>query len=162
MARYKVLKSVAHNVGHSFTSLMNYWHDDYVMGHILRFSRESRLDSVTIDLVSGEGSPEALLREPIAQIPEYYSSRFHTMVVNSGSSISLIQNASLTVSYDLTKTFTILGSPQQNPYTCDVLIVDDRGREYRAHFEGSWYVEKTEIKESVFLWWNPISWIRHS
>jgi len=34
MARYKVLKSVAHNIGHSFTSLMNYAGDDY--GNVAR------------------------------------------------------------------------------------------------------------------------------
>jgi hypothetical protein len=39
MARYRVLKRVVHNVGHSFTSLMNFCGDDYVIGHILRFAR---------------------------------------------------------------------------------------------------------------------------
>ncbi len=41
MPGYKVLKGVAHNVGHSFTSLMNYADDDYTMGHILRFVRDA-------------------------------------------------------------------------------------------------------------------------
>jgi hypothetical protein len=54
MARYKVLKSVAHSLGHSFTSLMNYAHDDYVMGHILRFARASNRDTLIIDLMTGE------------------------------------------------------------------------------------------------------------
>jgi hypothetical protein len=36
MPRHKVLKGIAHNIGHSFTSLMNYAKDDYSMGHILR------------------------------------------------------------------------------------------------------------------------------
>jgi hypothetical protein len=40
MPRFKVLKGVAHNVGASFTSLMNYASDDYSMGHILRFARQ--------------------------------------------------------------------------------------------------------------------------
>src|SRR6516225_918103 len=31
MPRFKVLKGVAHNIGHSFTSLMNYSIDDYSM-----------------------------------------------------------------------------------------------------------------------------------
>jgi hypothetical protein len=33
MPRYKVLKSVAHNIGDSFTSLMNYAVDDYPNGN---------------------------------------------------------------------------------------------------------------------------------
>lgn len=57
MARYKVLKSVAHNIGHSFTSLMNYVDDDYVMGHILHFARQTGRDTLTIDFVKGDAGP---------------------------------------------------------------------------------------------------------
>ena len=32
MSSHKVLKSVVHNFGHSFTSLMNYRENDYVVG----------------------------------------------------------------------------------------------------------------------------------
>jgi hypothetical protein len=34
--KYKNLKSVAHNFGHSFTSDMNYAEDDFVMSHLAR------------------------------------------------------------------------------------------------------------------------------
>jgi hypothetical protein len=39
------------NIGHSFISLMNHSRDDYSMGHILRFARETGLNTVTIDLM---------------------------------------------------------------------------------------------------------------
>ena len=61
MARYKVLKSVAHNIGHSFTSLMNYADDDYVMSHILRFARNTGRDTLTLDFVRREAGPPELL-----------------------------------------------------------------------------------------------------
>jgi hypothetical protein len=63
MPRVKVLKGVAHNVGSSFTSLVNYAADDYSMGHILRFARESGRDTLTIDLLNGTGSPDGLRPE---------------------------------------------------------------------------------------------------
>jgi hypothetical protein len=56
MSRYKVLKSVAHNIGHSFTSLMNYADDDYAMGHLLRFARRSGCNTLTSDFVTGTGN----------------------------------------------------------------------------------------------------------
>ena len=73
MPRFKVLKGVAHNIGDSFTSLMNYSADDYSLGHILRFARESGINILTIDLLSGQGSPASLLRPPISDLASSYS-----------------------------------------------------------------------------------------
>src|SRR5713101_3017416 len=72
MARYKVLKGVAHSIGHSFTSLMNYAGDDYVMGHILRLARETKRDTLTIDFVSGAAGPPELLARPIPDVLSRY------------------------------------------------------------------------------------------
>src|ERR1700733_7773281 len=76
MPKLKILKGVAHNIGSSFTSLMNYSGDDYSMGHILRFARESGINSLTIDLLTGQGSPASLLKEPISALPSWYSKMF--------------------------------------------------------------------------------------
>jgi len=57
MPRFKVLKGVAHNIGHSFTSSMNYAIDDYTMGHVLRFARYSGNDTLHIDFTTGVGKP---------------------------------------------------------------------------------------------------------
>jgi hypothetical protein len=158
MPRYKVLKGVAHNIGHSFTSLMNYADDDYTMGHILRFARETRTDRLTIDFVTGTGKPAALLREPISGVPRWYTTRFWDLVASSGSDRSLVKVATLTIQYDLTKTLS--GPPAENPYVCDVSIVDDRGKCYRAHFAGWWYVEKKVFTAPALRWWNPMNWFR--
>ena len=101
MARYKVLKGVAHNIGHSFVSLMNYAVDDYVMGHLLRFARQTRRDTLTIDFVSGEAGPSELLQEPISQAPSRYTEFFWDLVQRHGSDRSLVRDASLTVKFDL-------------------------------------------------------------
>lgn len=67
MARYKVLKSVTHSMAHSFTSLMNYAEDDYVMGHLLREARETHRATLRVDLLTGVASPSELLSSPIGQ-----------------------------------------------------------------------------------------------
>lgn len=157
MPRYKVLKGVAHNIGHSFTSLMNYAQDDYSMGHILRFARETGLDELTIDFVTGKGQPSALLRDPVSNLPDWYTKMFWNMVERSGSDRSLVQTATLTLRYDLTKSRSF---PVQSPYTCNVSIFDNRGKEYTAYFSGWWCVERTMLSTALRQWWNPMTWLR--
>jgi len=70
MPRTKVLKGVAHNIGSSFTSLMNYADDDYSLGHLLRFARQSGMNTLKIDLLSGLGEPKTLLRTPVSALPD--------------------------------------------------------------------------------------------
>lgn len=137
MPRFKVLKGVAHNIGHSFTSLMNYSGDDYSMGHILRLARETGLDTLTLDFLTSEGQPTALLRKPISGLPNWYTKMFWHMVTSSGSDRALVDSATLTLRYDLQRSAPDPQSEMiQNPYTCDVFIRDCRGKTYTAHFEG--------------------------
>ena len=161
MPRFKVLKVVAHNIGHSFTSLMNYSVDDYSMGHILRFARESGESTLTIDFLTGAGRPDALLRDPISELPCWYTKMFWDLVTRSGSDRALVQSAALTLKYDLQRNQRVRGTETpQSPYTCDVSIIDARGKSYCAHFEGWWYVERRLLSEPSRQWWNPINWFR--
>jgi hypothetical protein len=145
MARFKVLKGVAHNIGSSFTSLMNYAGDDYSMGHILRFARESGIDTLTIDLLKEHGEPARLLQGPIAGLPSWYSNMFLRLVESAGSNRELVRSAVLKVAYDLRRTRpSPIPSEPQSPYSCDVSIVDIRGKKYVAHFEGWWFIERME------------------
>jgi hypothetical protein len=158
MARYKVLKGVAHNIGHSFTSLMNYSVDDYTMGHILRFARETGLDTLVIDFMVGDGRPALLLGDPITRVPHWYTKMFWDMVTRSGSDRDLVQSATLTLKYDLLKSETSPHGTTMSPYVCDVSIVDNRGKDYSAHFSGMWYVDRTPVIERQ--WWNLMKWFR--
>jgi|SRR5208282_5170821 len=156
MARYKVLKGVAHTMGHSFTSLMNYAGDDYVMGHILRFARRTGQTTLTIDFVKGEAGPAELLAAPISEIPSHYINWFWALVEKQGSSRSLVQSAALTLRYDVTTQRPSPEAPRHNesPYTCDVRITDIRGKDYLAHFDGWWYPERLEhSKGRSRPWW---------
>src|SRR5256885_1127227 len=138
MARYKVLKGVAHNTGHSFTSLMNYAGDDYVMGHILRFARSTRRDTLTIDFVKREAGPQELLAPPISEVPARYIEWFWDLVQRHGSDRSLVQSATLTLRYDIATNRPLPSAPQfiESPFTCDVRITDIRAKQYVAHLDG--------------------------
>jgi hypothetical protein len=165
MPRVKVLKGVAHNLGASFTSLMNYSDDDYSMGHVLRFARDSGVGTLTIDLLTGQGTPSSLLREPITGLPSWYSKMFLRLVQSAGSDRELVQSATLTLTYDLKRSRpSPIEGEQQNPFTCEVSIVDTRGKNYTAYSDGWWYVERmsTAIPQVSVArrWWNPLSWLR--
>src|SRR6201989_1833289 len=140
MPRLKVLKGVAHDIGHSFTSHMNYSVDGYSMGHLLRFARKAGLNTLTIDFVTGEGQPAELLHDPISDLLRWYTKMFWDLVKRSGSDPVLVQSATLTLKCDLQH------SPHSEilpcPYTCDVSIFDVRGKSYCAHFEGWWHVQR--------------------
>jgi hypothetical protein len=143
---------------------MNYTADDYSMGHILRFARESKIETLKIDLLHGRGGPDALLKEPISELPTWYSKMFLRLVERAGSDLSLIHSATLTVTYDLrsNRPSPIPGEPQ-SAYTCDVSIVDSRGKDYASHFDGWWFVERMEVNRptrSAYKWWQPLTWFR--
>jgi hypothetical protein len=156
MPRYKVLKSVAYNIGHSFTSLMNYAGDDYVMGHVLRLARSSGRDTLHIDFVSGEAGPPELLANPISEVPTRYIDAFWDLVQRNGSDRSLVKAATLTLRYNIGVRRPHLQMPEliQSPYDCDVQITDSRGRLYKAHFDGWWHPERPETSRTRLpAWW---------
>jgi hypothetical protein len=155
MSRYKVLKSVAHNIGHSFTSLMNYSGDDYVMGHILRLARKTGCDTFRIDFVSGEAGPPELLVDPISDVPARYANFFWDLVSRHGSDRSLVKVATLTLRFDLTTRRPLFRDPRfiESPYTCNVLIADNRGKDYKAQFKARWYPERLDPPEEKSRWW---------
>ncbi len=56
--KYKNLKSVAHNFGHSITSAMNWSGDDYVTTHLARAAIRSGETKLRADLIEGGGAVE--------------------------------------------------------------------------------------------------------
>ena len=163
MPRFKVLKGVAHNLGHSFTSLMNYAGDDYVMGHVLQFARRSGKDTLTIDLVTGEAGPIELLAEPISDVPSRYSKFFWHLVQVHGSDRGNVHTATLSLRYNLAiQRATSHGVGfTKSPYVCQVRVTDSRGKNYDAHFDGWWYPEQLHPSDvKAQRWWKALTWVR--
>ena len=140
---------------------MNFAKDDYAMGHILTFARETGKDTLVIDFLSGEGRPPELLRDPIEQLPQRYTKMFWHIVESSGSDRAMVQFATLTLKYELGRlqSAPIIGKPEC-PYTCEILILDTRNKSYSAHFSGWWYAEKVSLSPNLRFSWNPLNWFR--
>jgi hypothetical protein len=150
MGKYKVLKSVAHNLGHSFTSLMNYRQDDYVMGHILTRARETGSSDLILDFVRKTAEPKTLNVGPIARSVKNYFERFPQLLRQEGSDPRYISSTKVHISYDLAVSRPVRGSPGllESPYKCRVEIIDDRGKKYTAELTGWWYPQKIPRQKS--------------
>jgi hypothetical protein len=143
VARRKVLKSVARSVADSFTSLMNWGGDDYVMGHILSAARQSGRTTLEMDLFSAQASPEELLTPPVRRAVETYSARFRSLVTASGSDPSFVASARLKLEFDISVAAPAhRGSHlHQSPYVCTTTIEDDHGKLYESVLTGWWFPE---------------------
>ncbi len=133
MARYKVLKSVAHNFAHSFSSAMNYSGNDYAMCHLLRRAKLTGARRLRFNLISREVGPLELLSPPVVRACLAYSQGFGRLVTRSGAALDMIDGADLEVSVRLRD----VGTPTKSlkgTVTARMRIRDDRGRIY----EGRW------------------------
>src|SRR5258708_18185872 len=101
MPKYKVLKGVAHNFGHSFISLMNYEEGDYVMGHLLKAARHSGKSELRVDVLEKNWQPPELAVPPVHASLGRYCVQFPRLVSSSGSSMELIVNTLMTIRFDL-------------------------------------------------------------
>jgi hypothetical protein len=163
MPRFRVLKGVAHNIGHSFTSLMNYAGDDYVMGHILRLARISGKETLTIDFITGQAGPPELLAKPVSEVPSRYVQFFWDLVQRHGSDRAYVQSATLSLRYDLAVQRATKRGPAflESPYACEVHIMDTRGKRYAACLNGWWYPERLHPSDfRAHRWWNVLAWAR--
>ena len=145
MARYKVLKSVAHSFGHSFVSLLNYANDDYVMGHLLTAARSTRSSTLLVDILTGKAAPETLLVPPVRDSIRRYCKWFPDLVARHRTEMIFIATARMTVSFNLTVERPVRHAPNliESPFLCSVEIEDDRGKVWRAEIKDWWFPEAT-------------------
>lgn len=143
MARYKVLQSVAHGLGHSFASCLNYDTDDYVMGHLLSRARETREPALLIDLSTGTAAPSALITPPIGRAVERYSGWLPDLVRRHASDMRFVRAARMTVTFDLSRERPAPYAPTstESPFVLRVEIEDDRGKVWAAEQRDWWFPE---------------------
>jgi hypothetical protein len=146
MARYKVLKSVAHSIGHSFASTLNYDTDDYVMGHLLRRAREVREPTLLVDLLTGEAGPGALMTAPLQRAVARYVAWLPDLVHRHFSDMVFVSGARMTVQFDLAVERPNRYAPacRESPFVIRVEIEDDRGKRWVAEQKDWWFPEPPE------------------
>ena len=135
MAQYKVLQSVAHNVAHSYLSLMNYRGDDYVVCHLFRAARAAQQSHVRIDVLKGELSPATLLTPTLAESVESCRDWFPRLVQSQGAAFDMVSAATIDLDFDFDSSERYertMPSDHREYYTCLSTIIDDRGMAHEA------------------------------
>ena len=142
MPSHKVLKSVVRSLAESFTSLMNYYDDDYVMGHIVRAAWLTGGTEFHMNLLMGNVSESSLLVKPVADSVGRIVGWFPDIVSRSRSSMEFITSAELTITLDpIKRRQRGVTSYLESPYICTVRIIDDRGKIYSHTISDWWYPE---------------------
>jgi hypothetical protein len=155
MARYKVLKSVAHSLVHSFTSGLNWGDADYVMGNLLQRARDIGAGTLAIDLMTGEGAPGALCTPPVQRAIERYTESLRRLLTTHKSDMRYVAKATLTIQYDLNVTRPAQSAPTgfETPFECTAEITDDRGKVWKAVLRDWWVPQSLRPPPTARRWW---------
>ena len=132
MARYKVLRSVAHNFAHSFASVMNYSGKDYAMCHLIRRAKLTGTRRLYVDVLARHAGPLELLSPPIVKSCDSYCRDFGRLVTASGAALDMISAAELQVAVALGRDHSGRSKALHGRVTARMRIRDDRGRVYEG------------------------------
>ena len=113
MPKYKVLKSIAHNTGHTFVSAMNWSDGGFPIYHLRAAANTAGVTAVTIDLLRGELRPPGLLNRAVKTAVETAATMFEYQLRVHGWAPEQFTEAELR-----------LALPDRS---CVVDLVDDRG-----------------------------------
>lgn len=138
MPRYKVLKSVAHNVGHSFLSDMNTMDGftSFVPQQLFDVARKTDEDTVTIDFLKESIEPKVFEAPHIVQSLQQYRAMLEDLVVAQGAEWSMVRGACLTLRFHPPGSDRTVG--RRPKFECIVEIVDDRGIAHRGTPRNWW------------------------
>jgi len=130
MARYKILKSVAHNFAHSFVSVMNYYGRDYTMCHLIRRSKLKGKTRFNIDVLARSVEPVDLVTRDIAAAVESYCDGFGRFVTSGGAALDMVAEAKLKLTVRHGRVTGIKDKKLYAFIDADMMIIDDRGKRH--------------------------------
>ncbi len=144
--KYKVIKSAAHNFGHSFVSLMNYGADDYVMSHLIRAALATGERELRVDLLSGMAEPATLLTPPVRASLEAYVAWLPQLLASHRVTPGAIRAGTMRLLLKIERASDDIGfqGHVELPFECEVRLVDDRGRTHVGRTHGFWSADKQD------------------
>jgi hypothetical protein len=139
MAKYKNIKSVAHNIGHSFLSDMNMLGSGrgfvLVPEEIYWVAKSANEPKIRIDLMTGEVEPQSVATRNITESAAIYARMLPKLLASQSVEPSMVRSAFLELEFD----FAHPGVSRSEPslelpnVTCTVTLDDDRGISHEAY-----------------------------
>jgi hypothetical protein len=156
--KYKVLKSAAHNFGHSFASSLNWRDNDYVMSHLARAVVTSGEVELSVDLLSGQAQPTRLLESPVQASVADYVRRFPDLLRSQRIAPEAVRAATMRVRFQPERRVDMnegVGG-WTIPFECVVSLTDDHGKVHQGRLVDGWPVVNFNVSPSWhrrFGWW---------
>ena len=144
--KYKNIKSIAHNLGHSFLSDMNATGSGsrYVIVPELLFASaaQQRVPEVRIDLITREVTPSSVMSPELQESVANYAAMLYRLCHDQNVDDHAIRGAILTIAFDYDRTRRTKYHPirEIQEFSCTVDITDDRGVTHLAHPDHWWMV----------------------
>ena len=144
--KYKNIKSVAHNIGHSFLSDTNAAMKEsrYTIVPEELFARAARtqVPEVKIDLLTGDMEPNELRTPELEQAIQHFVRWLPSMLTSQNVAPEAVRSATLKLAFDYGRVRESKYHPERSvqEFVCTVEFTDDRGVVHRAHPDHWWMV----------------------
>ena len=144
--KYKHIKSVAHNLGHSFLSDMNAVTDrgryTIVPERLFAAAAHARLPEVHIDFLAHRIEPDAARLPEVEQAVSYYARWLSELLTSQNVAPEAVTGATLTLAFDYDRVRRTRYYPitEVQEFVCTVSLTDDRGRVHQATPD-KWWME---------------------
>jgi hypothetical protein len=140
MPRMKMLKSIAHNVAHSYLSLMNYIDGEYTVERLFQIAKESMQTNIIIDILQQSIEPSVYATPQIKISLTYLKDAFERLLDSEKISFDSIQSAKIRVGFDLkgTKISSNVPDLELPKYKCESEIIDLNGKVYKKEVVEWW------------------------
>jgi hypothetical protein len=143
MPNRKVLRSVIHNLAHSFLSALGYVDGDYIYEHLRRKAEETGVPHIVLDALNGTIDPPAFRTEALMKAAGALPRQLEHLIVSGGAGMSLVQAAEITIDFDLARepireVVDGGGILVKRDYRCEGRIIDDQGHAHAARVATWW------------------------
>jgi len=131
--KYKNIKSVAHNLGHSFLSDMNAAtiRGEYVFisQRLFAAAAASRVEHIAVDFVTGQVAPDSIRSPELLTAVIQYAESLPRLLESQNVSPNAIVGARLTIDIDYEHAREARYAPAETipEFRCRVELTDDRG-----------------------------------
>lgn len=136
----KSLRSVGHNLAHSYLSMVNYDEGNYIVEHIYIIAKETKRTNIKIDVKNMIIEPEEYSIPVLRRSLLYLKENFARLLASEKLSINEINNAIIYIDFDLSKTQLSKSVPSLElpSYNTNVEIVDVNSKKHSASVVEWW------------------------
>ena len=134
--KYKNIKSVAHNLGHSFLSDMNAatvrGQYVFVPQRLIAAAAAARVSHIAIDFVTGQIAPDAVRSRELEAAVRQYADNLPHLLESQNVDPTAIVGARMTIDLDYERTREARYAPAESipEFTCTVTLTDHRGKRH--------------------------------